>query len=160
MTSINYTNTMPYSYNPNHRGAHYLIGDAYKNNGEFAESVAKYHRGLDYMVNPATSYDNGSDIEELNASVKSSNASLACLYGNDMNTILDTYFANVHSTLWIYMVIIDDMVTEYHMNAEEFRRFLENWAGLAKESGTGLQKVRMKKTSGIMVRWLENQVNA
>ena len=62
MTSITYTNNMPYSYDPTHRGAHYMIGNAYKNNGEFLESVAKFHRGLEYLVNPATSYDNGSDI--------------------------------------------------------------------------------------------------
>ena len=98
MTSITYTNNMPYSYDPTHRGAHYMIGNAYKNNGEFLESVAKFHRGLEYLVNPATSYDNGSDIEELNASVKSSGASLACVYGFDMKTILDTSFANVHSS--------------------------------------------------------------
>ena len=160
MTSITYTNNMPYSYDPTHRGAHYMIGNAYKNNGEFLESVAKFHRGLEYLVNPATSYDNGSDIEELNASVKSSGASLACVYGFDMKTILDTYFANVHSTLWIYMVQIDDEITEYHMNAAEFRTFLETWAKLAKESGSGLLKIRMKAKSGKMIRWLEDQVNA
>ena len=158
MKNITYTNTMPYTYDPNHSGAHFLIGNAYKNNGEFAESVAKFHRGLEYLVNPATSYDTGSDIEELNASVKSSGASLARVYGNTMEQILDTYFANVHSTLWIYISVIDDEVTEYHMNATEFREFLEEWGTLAKESGTRLTKVRLKKESAKMVRWLEARV--
>lgn len=158
MKKIAYTNTMRYTYDPMHKGAHYLIGDAYKNYGEFCESVAKYHRGLDYIVNPATSYDEGSDIESMNASVKSSNASLACVYGPDFDTIVNTYFANVHSTLWIYMNIIDDEVTEFHMNATEFREFLNAWAGLAKESGSGLQKIRIKKTSGKMLKWLEDRV--
>lgn len=158
MKKITYTNTMPYTYDPNHSGAHYMIGDAYKNNGELLESIAKFHRGYDYLVNPATSYDEGSDIEELNASVKSSGASLASVYGPDFDSIIKTYFANVHSTLWIYMVKIDEEITEYHMNAEEFKEFLYNWAGLAKESGSQLQKIRIKKTSGIMVKWLENRV--
>lgn len=158
MKNITYTNTMPYTYDPNHSGAHFLIGNAYKNNGEFAESIAKFHRGLEYLVNPATSYDTGSDIEELNASVKSSGASLARVYGNTMEQILDTYFANVHSTLWIYISVIDDEVNEYHMNATEFREFLETWGTLAKESGTRLTKVRLKKESAKMVKWLETRV--
>ena len=149
---------MPYEYDPNHSGAHYLIGGKYKNNGEFAESVAKYHRGLDYLVNPATSYDNGSDIESLNASVKSSGASLARVYGNTKDEILNTYFANVHSTLWIYVSKVDDEITEYHMNAEEFKAFLEAWGEIAKESGTHLQKVRLKKESKKMMAWLEARV--
>lgn len=158
MTTINYTNTMPYSYDPAHKGAHYLIGDAYKNAGEWFESVAKFHRGYDYLVNPATSYDMGSDIEELNASVKSSGASLANVFGNNFDQIRDTYFANVHSTLFIYMVAIDDQITEYHMNADEFKEFINEWAGLARDSYSHLLKIRFKKTSGKMIKWLEERV--
>lgn len=158
MKKFEYTNNMPYTYDPTHKGAKYLIGDAYKNAGEWFESIAKFHRGYDYMVNPATSYDEGSDIEEMNASVKSGGASLACVYGPDMETILDTYFANVHSTLWIYMVNVGEEITEYHMNADEFREFLENWAGLSRESGSNLLKVRIKKTSGKMLHWLDKKV--
>lgn len=159
MKVITYTNAMPYTYDPNHRGAHYMIGDAYKNNGEWFESVAKFHRGLDYMVNPNTSYDTGSDIEELSASVKSSGASLASVYGNSFTQILDTYFANVHSTLFIYMVAVDDEITEYHMNAKEFREFTTEWAGLARESGSHLLKIRFKKTSNKMLKWLDERAN-
>jgi len=158
MTAITYQNTMPYTYDPDHRGAHYLIGEAYKNHGEFCESVAKFHRGLEYLVNPTTSYMDGSDIESLNASVKSSNATLADVFGNSKEQIVNTYFANVHSTLFIYMVDIDEQITEYHMNANEFREFIDNWAGLAVDSGTHLTKVRFKKTSGKMIKWLEERV--
>lgn len=158
MTTYTYTNTMPYEYRPEHKGAPYFFGNAYKNNGELLESIAKFHRGLDYLVNPATSYDEGSDIESLNASVKSSGASLASVYGNTKEQIIDTYFANVHSTLWIYMVKVDEQITEYHMNADEFRDFLNNFATLATESGSHLLKVRFKKTSGKMLRWLDERV--
>lgn len=159
MNKYTYTNTMPYKYDPNHKGAHYYINDSEKakNGGEFAESVAKWHRGLYTDVNPNTSYDTGSDIEEMNASVKSSNASLARVYGT-YEEIKKTYFANVHSTLWIYIVIIDEEVTEYHMNASEFETFLDNWHEMARESGSHLSKVRIKKTSGKMIKWLEERV--
>lgn len=159
MNKYTYTNTMPYEYDPNHSGAHYRINgsEKYKNNGEFAESVVKWHRGLYTEVNPNTSYDTGSDIEEMNASVKSSGASLARLYG-DYETIKKAYFSNVHSTLWIYVTITDNEVTEYHMNAKEFEEFLNRWHEMAIESGSHLSKVRIKKTSAKMIKWFEERV--
>ena len=159
MKTYSYTNTMPYKFDSNRKGSKYSMdnGKKWKNHGEWCESVAKFHRGMEYLVNPATSYDNGSDIEEMNASVKSSDASLACIYGNNFQQILDTYFENVHSSLWIFMVNVDENITEYHMNAKEFREFLENWGTLAKESGSKLIKVRIKKSSGKMIKWLEER---
>jgi len=160
MKKHEYTNTMPYIYESERKGSKYSMdnGESFKNHGEFLESVAKFHRGLEYLVNPATSYDTGSDIEEMSASVKSSNASLACLYGNSKEQIIEEYFKNVHSTLWIFMVDIDEQIIEYHMNAEEFREFLNEWATTAVESGSHLTKVRIKKTSGKMVKWLEEKI--
>lgn len=159
MKKLTYTNTMAYTYDPNHSGAHYKIGNAYKNHGEFCESIAKFHRGLEYLVNPATSYDKGSDIEELNASVKSSNASLADIFGNDFDTIANIYFENVHSELWIFIVDIGDEINEYHMNKEEFRLFLYTWATLKVDSGKAkLMKIRFKAVSGKMIKWLEEHL--
>ena len=157
MKKYEYTNTMPYIYDSERAGAKYSMdgGESFKNHGEFLESAAKFHRGLEHLVNPATSYDTGSDIESMSASVKSSNASLACLYGNSFEQIVNEYFKNVHSTLWIFMIDIDEQIIEYHMNAAEFKKFLEAWAGTAVESGSHLTKVRIKKVSGKMVRWLE-----
>ena len=162
MKRIEYKIEMPFIYDASHKGAPYSLdgGKTHKNNGEFSESVGKHHRGLDYMVNPATSFDTGSDIESLNASVKSSGASLACLYGTDKEEILNKYFERVHSTLWIYMVNIEnETMIEYHMDAREFRTFLNEWSGLAVESGKEKRyKVRIKKTSGKMIKWLEERV--
>lgn len=162
MKKIEYKITIPFIYNASHKGAPYSLdgGLTHKNNGEFCESSAKHHRGLDYMVNPSTTFDKGSDIEELNASVKSSGASLASLYGTSKEEILNEYFARVHSTLWIFMVNLDnETMVEYHMNADEFRTFVNEWAGLAVESGKVRRyKVRFKKTSGKMIKWLEERV--
>lgn len=158
MKRYEYTNNMPYEYDPTHRGSHYKIGDAYKNTGEWFESVAKYHRGLEYLVNPITSYDMGSDIESMSASVKSGNCTLASIYGPSKEAILDVYFANVHSTLWIYMANIGETIIEYHMNKDEFSEFLMEWGVTDRESGTQLIKVRTKKTSGKMLKWLDKKV--
>lgn len=159
MERYEYTNTMPYVFDSERKGAKYCLdGKTFKNHGEWCESVAKFHRGLEYRVNPATSYDTGSDIEEMNASVKSSNASLARVYGNTKEQIIKEYFKNVHSTLWIFVNNMGEEITEYHMNAEEFKEFLDEWATTAVESKSHLTKVRIKKVSGKMIRWLEERV--
>lgn len=159
MKQVYYVNQMPYIYDPTRKGAKYSLdgGKSWKNHGEFLESVAKFHRGLEYLVNPTTSWDTGSDIESLNASVKSSKCSLATIYGNSFADILDSYFENVHSTLWIYMVEIDNTIYEYHMDACEFREFLETWGTLDRESGSKLMKVRIKSTTAKMVAWLNSK---
>lgn len=161
MKKITYTNTMSYIYNAERKGAKYSLdnGATYKNHGELCESIAKFHRGYDYLINPATSYDEDSDIREMNASVKSSGASLACIYGNSFDSILNIYFNNVHSNLWIYVTVANEEVTEYHMNEKEFRKFCETWGNLVRESGTNLLKIRLKKESNKMLNWLDNLAN-
>ena len=161
MKKYEYANTMPYIFESERKGSKYSLdgGNTWKNHGEWCESITKFHRGLDHLVNPATSYDTGSDIEEIDASVKSSNASLACLYGNSKEQIIEEYFKNVHSTLWIFVVDFgEEQIAEYHMNAEEFREFLNEWATTAVESGSHLTKVRIRKVSGKMVKWLEEKI--
>lgn len=156
MRKFTYINNMPYSFDPTRKGAKYLIGDTYKNHGEFLESVAKFHRGLEYLVNPTTSWDTGSDIESLHASVKSGKASLARVYGNSFEEIKRTYFANVASTCWIFMVDIGEEITEYHMNADEFSQFLDEFGATGVESGSHLMKIRIQGFSKRMHNWLEN----
>ena len=160
MTKYTYTNEMPYIYDPTRSGAKYSMdgGKTFKNAGEWRESITKFHRGLDYLTNPTTKFDEGSDIESLNASVKSSKATLACLYGHSFDEIVSTYFERVHSTLWIFVEVIDDDVVEYHMNAIEFRAFLEQFGALGIESGSHLLKVRIKATSAKMLAWLDERV--
>lgn len=161
MTRYEYTNTMPYIFDSERKGSKYSMtnGETWKNHGEWCESIAKFHRGLDYIVNPTTAWNEGSDIESLNASVKSSNATLATIFGNTPQQIMNKYFAEVPSTLWIFVVDIDeDTIVEYHMNKEEFKEFLNEWYEFATASGSHLKKIRIKKVSGKMIRWLEERV--
>lgn len=161
MTKTTYINEMPYTYHPDKAGAKYCIGEGkYCNCGEFLESVAKHHRGLDYIINPTTKWNEGSDIESEHASVKSGKASLACLYGTDLLAILNEYFANVASTKWIYMVMVNDQITEYHMNAREFREFCIQFGRVIAESGSHKTKVRLLGTSTKTIKWLEDRVVA
>lgn len=147
-----------YAYDATHKGAPYIVNGRHCNAGQLAEALFSGFNGYGFKFDKdAVPFDRGSDVG--NYSVKSSGASLACLYGLDKAAILDEYFARVYSTAWVYVVQLDDMVYFYTMNAEEFRAFAEEWAGLTRESGKEIRyKVRFKKTSSKMLQWLDERV--
>ena len=159
MERITYTVKTAYGYNPEHKGAPYIINGRPANYGNLCECVGnECFTGVFGYDTYAVPFDKGSDIEILGASVKSSGASLACLYGDTMEDIVNEYFELVHSTTWVYVVELDGVWNLYLMNANEFRMFLNEWAGLARESGPTVRyKVRIKKTSGKMVAWLDEK---
>ena len=144
-----------YTYDPTHSGAHYTIdGTHYMNGGDITEVCIKSALGFECKKDGNTPYNKGSDIEELNASVKSSKATVAnMVLGDTMETSMDTFFATVHSTLFIYGIIIENDITMYFMDSVEFREFLTDWAKL-NERGY----MRLKATSGKMIKWFEERV--
>ena len=145
-----------YTYDGNRKGAKYTIdGVHYMNGGDFAEIADKSVRGLDANKDANTPYDAGSDIPELNTSVKSSKFTLtSCVLGSSFDEVVNRYFETVHSTSWDYVVIIDDEVIIYTMNAVEFRSFLNEFASYANDR----KVVRGKATSGKMIAWFEERV--
>ena len=144
-----------YTYDPAHKGAPYTIdGEHYMNGGDITEIGTKSALGFECKKDGNTPYDKGSDIEEISASVKSSKATVVnMILGDTMETSMDVFFANVHSTQFIYSILIENMVTMYFMNPAEFREFLTEWAKL-NERGY----MRLKATSGKMIKWLEERV--
>ena len=159
MKKINYSVKSSFGYNPEHKGAPYVVNGKPCNYGNLAECVvSEWADGVFGYDTKAVPFDKGSDIESRKASVKSSGASLACLYGSDKDAIIAEYFARVHSTEWIYATELDGNWNLYIMNADEFKSFLNEWAGLARESDGLRYKVRMKKTSGKMLSWLDERV--
>lgn len=145
-----------YAYKPEHKGAPYTIdGEKFINGGEFAEIVTKAVLGYTAEKDANTPFDKGSDIEELCASVKSSKATLtSAVLGSDYDTIKRVYFERVHSTAWIYTVIIEDTAILYRMDKKEFAVFMDNFGYYAKER----QTIRFKATSGKMIAWLDRAV--
>ena len=85
-----YTCKTAVHFNPGHKGAPYTVdGIHYFNDGNRHEAVVSEWAGYGFSYdNDHIPFDKGSDIEELNASVKSSGASLACLYGDPAMTQL------------------------------------------------------------------------
>lgn len=162
MTKTIYTITMPYEFNPTRKGAKYLIGDAYKNHGEFVESVMKHHRGLDYLKNPNTSFSTGSDIESEKMSVKSDSASLGKVYGYSLTEILTKFFENSVSEKYAWGYEKNGVMTEYIMTKKEFFEFCQTFGKLGVESKSKKVnegfKVRFPTTSVKMLSWFECQV--
>ena len=150
--------TMPinYTYDANHARSHYLVeGEtAYKNGGEFAEIVCKAVRGFEAVKDANTKFDKGSDIEETRTSIKSSGCGLTDeKLADNKEDFLKEYFRRTHSTNVDYVVIIDEEVTIYNMDMNEFKEFTNEFAKWDKHS----TKVRIK-TSGKMIKWFEEKV--
>lgn len=149
-----YTNLKSYTYNNEHKGAHYTFDSIhYMNAGEWCEAQYKYVLGLDAVKDANTPFDAGSDIETLHRSVKSSKATLTSeILGKDMSTSLNCYFERVASTSWAWVIPMDGTLTVYVMNANEFKEFTELWASYTNEG-----RIRYKATSGKMIKWFEEK---
>ena len=159
MKAISYRNTLSYIYDENHPVAHYQICGKYRNRGEICESIAKHQRGLFTLNNPATSYDQGSDIEEYRASIKSPSAQLAHnLYGTPTQQI-KTYFKNVHSINFVYVDWDEETqnVTEYWMNKSEFGAFVRLFTTPRMDTRAHRLGIRFKQTTTKMRQWLNTR---
>lgn len=144
---------LAYRFEPARKGAKYSINDGitWMNAGEFSEAIAKAAHGLNPQKDANTRYDQGSDIPEYNASVKSSAASLTNVkLGNTYDESIAAYFKTVASTEFWYVSIVDGLVIIYKMNATKFERFLRKFAKL-NERGV----IRIAKTSAKMLAWLD-----
>lgn len=150
-----YTGLKKYTFDNEHKGAHYTFdGVKYMNTGEWCEAQYKYVLGLEAAKDANTAFDAGSDIETLHRSVKSSKATLTSeVLGRDMNTSLACYFERVASTSWAWVVPMDETLTVYVMDANEFKEFTELWASYTNEG-----RIRYKATSGKMIKWFEERV--
>lgn len=144
-----------YTFDNEHKGAHYTFdGEKYMNAGEWCEAQYKYVLGFEATKDANTAFDAGSDIEQLHRSVKSSKATLTSeVLGRDMETSLACYFERVASTSWAWIVPMDETLTVYVMNADEFKQFTTEWASYNKEG-----RIRYKATSGKMIKWFEERV--
>lgn len=142
-----------YIYDAARKGAKYSIngGKSWLNAGEFMEAVAKAMHGLDAGKDSNTRFDEGSDVPEFHASVKSSKASLTnCKLADDFEGSVRAYFEQVASSEFWYVTMVDELATVYKMNAKTFERFIRKFAKL-NERGV----IRFATTSAKMLAWLD-----
>lgn len=157
MTKTTYTLNRPYGFDPAHKGAPYTMngGESWMNHGDMCEVMFKAVNGFNAVKDPCGSYDTTDDVTELNASVKSSRATLVNKkLGYDFESFKRHYFATVHSTLFIWVSIHEETLTAYYMNAEEFESFMDNWATFTNDR----KVIRFKTESLIMLNWLEEHL--
>ena len=158
MKATLYRAKVPYIYDPAHKGAPYSLngGENWTNFGELSEAQIKAAHGFAAIKDACGSYDKTDDIPELNASVKSSKATLVNkVLGYDFESIKRHYFATVHSTMWIWVSLHGEELTAYYMNAAEFESFIDLWAYFDKDR----KVIRFKAESGKMLRWLDERAN-
>lgn len=144
---------LTYTYDAARKGAKYSIngGKSWLNGGEFLEAVAKALHGLDPHKDANTRFDEGSDVPEFNASVKSSKASLTNMkLADSFEASLTAYFEQVASSEFWYVTITDELATIYKMNATKFEKFLRKFSKL-NERGV----IRIAATSSKMLAWLD-----
>lgn len=144
---------LSYIYDAARKGAKYSIngGKNWLNAGEFMEAVAKAMHGLDAGKDANTRFDEGSDVPEFHASVKSSKASLTnCKLADDFESSVRAYFEQVASSEFWYVTMVDELATIYKMNAKTFERFIRKFAKL-NERGV----IRFATTSAKMLAWLD-----
>lgn len=154
-------------YDANHKGAHYMLPNGkYANHGDIAEFGVNYSRGFEYH-NGNLRYNEGFDVPQLNASVKSGKASLATIYGLSFDDTVIEFCNNVKSSLFIFVMIWDNEngydYTEYHMDLNEFVEFIYAFGSLQASShskGNGLTKMKIADQSYKMKRWFEDRIGA
>lgn len=159
MKKITYVSTLDFTYT-SHSGAHYLVNsEVYQNHGQVAESIVKQRLGLYTRSNPSTAYDEGSDIEEYRASVKSENATLVNKLRGSVNEQIKTYFKNVHSSVFVFVDFDDETAetTEYWMNKKEFGRFVSLFTHISNDSRNAEPRIRFNSASRKMISWLNAQ---
>ncbi len=150
-----YTITNPATYDAAHVRAHYTFdGSHYMNAGEYIEVLCKTACGVSAKKDGSTPYNVGSDIEEYQASVKSSAATLVnWKLAETLEKSLDVYFKNTASKNFWYGSIENNVLIIYKMTAATFRKFLEKFSFI-NERGC----VRVREETKMMKKWLNMNV--
>ncbi len=149
-----YEMNVNYQFVADHKGAPYTFdGEHFMNAGEFKEAIRKAVAGLECKKDANTPFDEGSDIEEYNTSVKSSGATVSPVKGDTLDEIMTEYFNRVHSTNWDYVTMVDEEVIVYNMNADEFKQFVKTFGRVNER-----KVVRLVKESGKMIKWFEERI--
>ena len=127
-----------------------------KTNGDTAQQTVNfYHTGKTERHDSRPWYE-GSDIEEIAGSVKSSGFSLAdgrTNRGETLDEKWSDFRARTASRVFIYVTAEN---IGYYMDIDEFESFVKTWCYISRESSKngGRSKVRCKHESQKMRNWL------
>lgn len=134
----------------------------HKNAGIAREWSMCRHYNVIRTAHDNLAYDKGSDLDTADGkhiSIKASAFTLMagnlCEGVEDFDGIWNLYASRVHSDTFAY-ITADFMA--YEMSLDEFKRFVYAFGRLERESSKngGAVKIRLRKESSKMIKWLEN----
>lgn len=131
------------------------IERTYKNNGSHAQQVLDYTLTGQMRAHDHCRWDEGSDIPELDMSVKTDRFTLASdLIGETLTDKVDDYMARTASKVFAYVATTG---IAYLMNAIEFKAFMLTFCKLERDSqkNGGRMKVRFPHETAKVREWLE-----
>lgn len=136
-----------------------------KNEGDAREWSVCAYMGVERSLHDSKAYDKDSDCVcgDMRISVKASAFTLMagslCEGLTDFDSIWNLYESKTHSNTFAY--VTKDFIM-YMMNLAEFKRFVYEFCGLERESekNGGALKIRCRKESGKMLKWLANMAAA
>ena len=137
----------------------------HKNAGIAREWALCHYYKVERTAHDSLSYDKGSDLDaagkhiSIKASAFTLMAGSLCEGIEDFDGIWNLYATRVHSDTFAY-VTAD--FTVYEMNLDEFKKFVYAFAHTERESekNGGALKIRLRKESGKMLKWLANMAAA
>lgn len=137
----------------------------HKNAGIAREwALCRYYK-VERTAHDSLAYDKGSDLDAAgkHISIKASAFTLMsgalCEGIEDFDGIWSLYESRVHSDTFAY---ITADFTVYEMNITEFKLFVYTFAHTERESekNGGQMKIRLRKESGKMLKWLADKAAA
>lgn len=137
------------------------IERTYKNAGQHAEQALAFTLTNEMRKHNSMAFDQASDIPEFNMSVKSSRftlASASMLEASDKEGQIAEYFKRVHSTHVAY--VTKDFSKAYVMDMAEFKKFIELFCSLTREStkNGGGKKLKCRAESKKMIEWFVKNI--
>ena len=138
---------------------------SHKNAGIAREWALCRHYMVERTAHDSLAYDKGSDLDAAgkHISIKASAFTLMsgalCEGLEDFDSIWNLYESRVHSDTFAY---ITADFTVYEMNITEFKQFVYMFAHTERESekNGGQVKIRLRKESAKMLKWLTAMVAA
>ncbi len=127
-------------------------------------ALCRYYK-VERTAHDAQPYDKASDLDAAgkHISIKASAFTLMsgtlCEGIEDFDGIWNLYESRVHSDTFAY---ITEDFTVYEMNIGEFKQFVYAFARTERESekNGGAMKIRLRKESGKMLKWLADKAAA
>ena len=127
-------------------------------------ALCRYYK-VERTAHDALPYDKGSDLDAAGKHISIKASAFTLMSGNlcegieDFDGIWSLYESRVHSDTFAY--ITEDFKV-YEMTLSEFKRFVYAFGRTERESekNGGAMKIRLRKESGKMLRWLADEAAA